>query len=65
MIDIKSLNSDFKDFMWDKHRKELPLLCLGHYEILTDELEDEYSMWLKEKYAKMSNKTKEHDSKHD
>lgn len=32
-------------WLWDNHREELPLIMLGHTELMTDEWWDAYLAW--------------------
>lgn len=40
------LTASMREWMWENHREELPLLYFGHLEIFTDEYKKEYLEWL-------------------
>lgn len=39
------LTDSLKKWLWDNHREELPLIMLGHTELMTDEWWDAYLSW--------------------
>lgn len=41
------LTDSLKEFLWQSHHREIiPLLMLGHVELFTEEIQQEYADWL-------------------
>ena len=43
---IVRLTESLSQWLWDNHREELPLIMLGHTELMTDEWWGAYLAWL-------------------
>lgn len=41
------LTQSLSQWLWDHHRDKIALIMLGHTELLTDEMWDEYIEWCK------------------
>lgn len=39
------LTQSLEQWLWENHRKLLPLIMLGHTELFTEEMEQEYLAW--------------------
>lgn len=44
----KLIDKQFRRFLWEKHREEFCYILLGHTELLTDKLEEEFQEWIKQ-----------------
>lgn len=45
------LTKSLYKWLWDNHREELPLIMLGHTELMTDEWWDAYLAWCRTEEA--------------
>lgn len=39
------LTQSLNQWLWENHRKSLPLIMLGHTELFTEEMQQEYLAW--------------------
>ncbi len=39
------LTQSLNQWLWENHRKALPLIMLGHTELFTEEMQQEYLAW--------------------
>ena len=57
------LTQSLKQWLWENHKDITPLIMLGHTELFTDEMENEYLKWCEtddgKQYLKGGSKYKE------
>lgn len=57
------LTQSLSKWLWDNHRQLMPLICLGHVELFTAEMNEQYLAWCKteegRKYLKGGSEYKE------
>lgn len=57
------LTQSLSKWLWDNHRELVPLICLGHVELFTAEMNEQYLAWCKteegRKYLKGGSEYKE------
>lgn len=57
------LTQSLKQWLWENHKNIIPLIMLGHTELFTDEMKNEYIKWCKtdggKQYLRSGSKCKE------